>query len=675
MGRSWFDAGAAEFAATNPAAIFGELARQIPFELEQMQRQAWLFEIAHLQAIARHLPESHIWLEFAIPRMGRRADALVMAGGTIFLLEYKVGATSFTRHAMEQVHGYALDLRNFHETSHDRPIIPIVIATEAPAQHIPLIAFDRDGVARPLALSPGDILPAMQQLLRLHSGAPVDPRQWEQGRYRPTPTIIEAAQALFRGHAVEEISRSEAGAENLSRTAEAIQRIVAHSHANAKKSLVFLTGVPGAGKTLAGLNLACARLEVQGEDATFLSGNGPLVEVLREALKRDARRRASAPDPGDPEAQHINTRSPDKFIQNVHHFRDEYLADLTAPSEHVVIFDEAQRAWDETQTSRFMREKRGQTGFSMSEPQFLLSVMDRHPHWCTVICLVGEGQEINRGEAGIGAWIEALANPAFRDWQVHASPHLAANDTLSRGARWLLDERASLDAALHLAVSVRSFRAEQVSAFISALLGEDAAQAASLLPPAERFPIFRTRSLSDARAWLRAHRRAGERAGILASSNALRLKPEGLYVKARPDVAAWFLNDGADVRASNALEDVATEFEVQGLELDWTCVAWDLNLFPTRNGWDFRSFRGTRWQRIADGANQSYLRNAHRVLLTRARQGMVIYVPMGDAEDETRNPDLYDAIDKWLRDCGIPDLSLEITSSPPPIQPISAAVR
>ena len=459
-----------------------------------------------------------------------------------------------------------------------------------------------------------------------------------------------------------EISRSEAGAENLTITAAAIETVVERMKATGGKAICFVTGVPGAGKTLAGLNIACGRMAKDiGEDATFLSGNGPLVDVLREALKRDVRARKGRPTAGDGDARHLAERSPDKLVQNVHHFRDEYIDRSQVPSEHVVVFDEAQRAWNQPMTADFMRKKRGQAGFDQSEPAFLLSVMDRHPDWCVVVCLIGEEQEINRGEAGISEWVRALQGD-LGHWQVHLPPHLFVDGSgLDAELRLHLSQRvATPNAALHLAVSVRSFRAETVSAYVAAVLGTDAETAVASRPATADFPIWRTRDLAAARAWLRDRRRAGERSGLLASSNALRLKPEGLYVKADIDVCNWFLNGTEDVRSSNSLEDAATEFDVQGLELDWTCVAWDLNL-RRDNGWQAREFRGTRWQAIHGDAGvlgrADYVRNAYRVLLTRARQGMVIFVPRGDAADATRPPADYDAVDAWLADCGVAALA------------------
>ena len=666
MQRAYFQASGAELAAADTNAVFGALADGLAtqFAVEPAQRAAWLFEIAHLKDIGRALPDAQIFIEFAIPRMGRRADAIVVTGGLIFVLEYKVGETSFARHAIEQVHGYALDLKNFHLTSHDKTIVPMLIASAAPPQQLGLGFYAADRVHAPLCLAAGDVLPSITRMVAAGDAPPFDAVPWAAGGYRPTPSIIEAAEALYRGHDVTEISRSEAGAENLTKTAAAIEAVVEAMRRSGGKAICFVTGVPGAGKTLAGLNIACGRLARDiGEDATYLSGNGPLVAVLREALRRESRRKATA-NAGDRDAQHVAQRSPDKFVQNVHHFRDEYIAPDHIPSEHVVVFDEAQRAWDRKATVDFMR-KRGHLDFDQSEPAFLLSVMDRRDDWCVVVCLIGEGQEINRGEAGISAWIAALQG-TLRHWKIYLPPQLLAPGSGLDGAqRWALTQRAeTADAGLHLAVSIRSFRAETVSAYVAALLGEDAAAAHAAMPDATRFPILRTRDLATARRWLRGQRRGTERAGLLASSNALRLKPEGIFVKAELDVCNWFLNETLDVRSSNALEDAATEFAVQGLELDWTCVAWDINLrrvvTPGADAaqWQARDFRGSKWQQIRAGEDAigraDYVRNAYRVLLTRARQGMVIFVPRGDSEDPTRSPADYDAVDTWLAACGVP---------------------
>lgn len=419
------------------------------------------------------------------------------------------------------------------------------------------------------------------------------------------------------------------------------------------KSICFVTGVPGSGKTLAGLNVANLRMDAHADEhAVFLSGNGPLVDVLRAALAQDVLQRPR------PEGAKKPTRMQEEkkaaaFIQNIHHFRDDNLGTTHPPVEKVVVFDEAQRAWNVAQTSRFMREKRGQADFNMSEPTFLLSVMDRHDDWCCVICLVGEGQEINSGEVGISEWFTALKE-SFPHWQAHLSEAVVQREP---AAEALLDAgNAQTTSDLHLAVSLRSFRAERVSEFVGHIIEGNASAARSLGNTLAQFEVVLTRDLSAARHWLRSRRRGTERAGLLASSNAIRLKPEGIYVKAKIDPAQWFLAPRDDIRSCDALEDVATEFDVQGLELDWAGVCWDANFRCVNGKWSANSFVGTRWQLVRDVARQRYLANTYRVLLTRARQGMVIFVPKGDVEDHTRRPVFYDETYTYLRACGLPTL-------------------
>lgn len=648
MRRAYTSMPAHEVPRRSDAEIYGQLALELPFAVEPSQRAAWEFQIRHLRSLARELPNAYFFLEFLIPRMGRRADLIVINEGLIFVVEYKLGATGFDRSALNQTYGYGLDLKNFHESSHDLPIIPIAIATAAASLGRKPLIWDADGLAQPLGLAPDELAPAVNHYSRYWGGGHrIDAELWQAGRYRPTPTIIEAAQALYRGHAVDEISRSEAGAENLTKTADYVFGTIENAKANRLKSICFITGVPGSGKTLAGLNLATARQRAHSDEhAVFLSGNGPLVAVLREALAMDAVARAR--ERGERVSKTTEVRNTSAFVQNIHHFRDEALATDYPPVERVAIFDEAQRAWDAAQTSKFMLQKRGQHGFTMSEPAFLLSAMDRHPDWCTIVCLVGGGQEINTGEAGIDEWLRALTE-GFRHWDVHLSDKLNVHG----------DVQAKLTQThrLHLATSIRSFRAERLSDFVGEIVDGSATVAHELFSALRSFPICVTRDLDAARAWLRQRRRGSERAGILASSNALRLKPHGIFIKIGIEPEKWFLSPSDDVRSSDALEDAASEFEVQGLELDWTCVCWDANFVRSDGAWDARQFKGTAWQRVSDARRRKYIANAYRVLLTRARQGMIIFVPPGDHVDPTRPPALYDGVFEYLRECGVPALN------------------
>lgn len=655
--RAWYQASIAEFLRSEPNLIIGQLATNGGFALLTTQRDAWLAQINFLQ---NHLADlrGNILFEFTIPRMGRRIDVVLLIGPIVFVIEFKVGEKAFDRAGIDQVWDYALDLKNFHHASHAVSLVPILVATEATESEPLKLQADDDRVYRPISVHCGCFRRVLNQVIQTVDGETLDPQTWTAAPYHPTPTIVEAARALYAQHSVEAIARFDAGAQNLRLTSQRIEELVCEAQEKGLKLICFVTGVPGAGKTLVGLNVATQhREENQPTHAVFLSGNGPLVAVLREALTRDEVQRRK--NQGDKVRKVEAGKSVKAFIQNVHHFRDDALVDSGAPAEHVVIFDEAQRAWNLRQTASFMQRKKNQPGFSQSEPEFLISCMDRHNDWAVVICLVGGGQEINTGEAGIEAWLEAV-NAKFPHWQMYISARLADSEYASGKALEAVQQRRGthLEKDLHLAVSMRSFRAENVSAFIKALLDCEKEQAKEAFTQlSKRYPIAITRDLDLAKQWIRSNARGSERYGLVASSKALRLKPHAIDIRANVDPVHWFLNDRDDTRSSYYLEDAATEFQVQGLELDWTCVTWDADLRFAGQEWSFHDFRGSRWCNIAKPDIKNYLRNAYRVLLTRARQGMVIFVPAGETSDPTRSPSFYDATFDYLAELGIPKLT------------------
>ena len=558
MHDSYYSAPISEFLRTPDNSVLGQLARAHHHDLENRQRNAWIEQITWLKAAFANEPYGHIFFEFSIPRMGKRADVVLIQNGMIFVIEFKIGADTFDRAAIDQAHDYGLDLKNFHLGSHDLPIVPVLVATQAEAMPTEPRWAD-DLVAEPILVGANGLADALAfQTPQASAAGDVDVSTWRNSGYRPTPTIIEAAEALYRRHAVEEISRSDAGAKNLQATSDRIAEIIEASKRTGRKSICFITGVPGAGKTLAGLNIAAKRAERhEDEHAVFLSGNGPLVDVLREALARDQMARDNVPIG---EAR----RRVKTFIQNIHHFRDYYLGRDEVPIEKVVVFDEAQRAWTSAKAGSFMKERHGLTDFDMSEPEFLVSVMDRHPDWCTIVCLIGGGQEINTGEAGLVEWLTALQQ-RFPDWLVHASSLLEDRHyTISSDAKTLLAApHIQKHPELHLGVSMRSFRAEQLSTFVSQVLEGDADGAEQTLAQLkDRYPIVLTRDLTKARNWLRSQARGTERYGLVASSGGYRLRPEGIHVKVKIDAATWFLNDESDVRSSYYLEEVATQFDI-----------------------------------------------------------------------------------------------------------------
>jgi hypothetical protein len=644
----------ATFLSASTETILGHLVQASEGAVDLDQRNAWTQEIEILKdAVGRRA--GTIFLEFSVPRLASRIDAVLVDGSAVFPIEFKCVTGEHARAGLDQVWDYALDLKNFHEGSHEAPILPVLVTTGAQHSDVTWPPPHSDGVRPPIRCNARTLGQVLEHGLSLVGGCPLDPVAWGRSRYEPTPTIIEAARALYGRHSVDAISRHDAGAVNLSVTSRTLERIIEDSGRRRGKAIVFVTGVPGAGKTLVGLNVATQRRRPDDPThAVYLSGNGPLVAVLREALTRDDLERRKRTDPRARKgavAQEVK-----QFIQNVHHFRDEGVRNrIDAPFDHVVIFDEAQRAWDSRKTADFMRRRKKVANFDQSEPEFLLSYMDRREDWAVVICLVGGGQEIHNGEGGISAWLDAVRGK-FPHWLAYISPELADSEYAAGSALEKLEGhgRVETDSGLHLAVSLRSFRTERLSSFVKCLLDREIGPARDTLARLrDRYPIALTRDLQQAKSWIRARARGSERCGLLASSNAYRLKPHAIDVRVDVDPVQWFLSPPTDTRSSNYLEDAATEFQIQGLEVDWSCVTWDADLRYSTEGWRHHSFRGDGWNSVRRPELQQYLVNAYRVLLTRARQGMVLFIPPGDTNDPTRPPDVYDRTCDYLAELGI----------------------
>lgn len=654
MKRAYYSNEIQDFLLEPESNILGELtANHSNRTLEELQIYAWRRQIAILKIQLKGF-HGKIYFEFAIPRMGKRVDNIVIINDVAFIVEFKVGDGGYEKHAVEQVIDYTVDLKNFHEGSHCAKLIPVLVATNA-ANFIEPIA---DVVCyKTVAKSNQHNFSETLKNFINYDITPIDIDYWENSIYKPTPTIVEAAQALYKGHNVKEITRSDSGTINLSKTADCINSVIEKSKSNKSKSICFVTGVPGAGKTLAGLNIAVERMKAdEDEHAVFLSGNGPLVDVLREALTRDEV--LTAKENGEKLTKKQAAIKANAFIQNIHHFRDDNLLSDKAPIERVVVFDEAQRAWTNEQVSSFMKRKKGVENFNKSEPEFLIDVMNRHSDWCTIVCLIGGGQEINTGEAGLGEWVNSLKNH-FPNWNIHYSDLILGSDNYIKSEeakKWLIETGIS-EKELHLAVSVRSFRSEKLSDFIHELLNVEIENSQNTyLEIEELYPIVVTRNLEKAKHWLRKQARGSERIGLIGSSGAKRLRPLGIDVKNEISAPNWFLNNNQDIRSSYFLEEVATEFDIQGLEIDWACVAWGGNFYMNNNGWKYQSFKGSKWQNINKEIDKEYLKNTYRVLLTRARQGMVIFIPESNSNDHTRPKEFYDYTFEYLKKIGIREI-------------------
>ncbi len=630
-------------ALTNQAA-----QRRLTGAVDNQQIAAWRESLTWLANAGRELLAEHpaasgwtVCLEYEIPRRSGRIDAVLLADDLIFVLEFK--STRVDSQARRQAEDYALELFDFHQASQTRRLFPIACGARSRQEIAPLDAGT--GVAACSTCPPAGLAATILAAHATHHQAEralLDHEAWLGSPYHPTPTIIEAARALYAGHAIRELSQSEASAEHLRRTQEAVEAVVREARARRRRAICFLTGIPGAGKTLAGLNV------VHGLDAnlkaTFLSGNGPLVQVLQAVLAQDLSRREGL-------TQSDAKRRATTLVTNVHRWIDEYVdkKPYELPHEDVVVFDEAQRAWSREQSKR-------KFGRDASEPEAMLEVMSRRDT-AVVVGLVGGGQEINTGEAGLSEWGRALAS-RFTDWDIVVSPtmtsgELQAGSTLFPRAEDVPEERLTTHPDLHLAVTQRSFRAEQLSEWVELVLAGQADEASRLMEELQRYPMVMTRDLARARDWLRERNRGLRRCGLLASSGARRLRQDGVTVREQHSAVDWFLKPADDVRSSSFLELPMTEFGVQGLEVDWACVAWGGDLTRDREGWLIRDFKGTRWQEVRKTERRAYAINRYRVLLTRAREGMVIWVPRGNPEDETRDPARQQSVWEYLARCGL----------------------
>lgn len=661
--RAFYSATINDFLSESTNSILAKIVRNNPYDLNDLQRDAWIKEIEILKKNLWGINIGRVILEYNIPRMGKRIDCILLCKGIVFVLEFKVGATVHRKSTDDQVMDYALDLKNFQKSCQDKIIIPISISTEAPPSKGHVLLYE-DGVAKPVRINADGLASVINEVSVKYQRNDFDYHEWEHSDYMPTPTIVEAAQALYNNHNVQEITRADAGAKNLTETISAIKEIIQKSKAKHEKSIIFVTGVPGAGKTLVGLNLASEMHNSENEEhAVFLSGNLPLVTVLQEALARDKVMQKHAA--GNKIKKATALREVVSFIQIIHKYRDEYVGNKRIPTDGVVIFDESQRAWTKDEIASFMARKKGIKNFEHSEPEFLISTVNRRMGWGVIVCLVGGGQEINKGEAGLPEWFDSLKR-SFKDWKVYVSDNLKDEEYL-RGRSWEeITESINpiIDNRLHLSTSMRSFRSEKVSLFVKQMLDCEVDQAKkTFLEISDSYPICITRDLNTAKKWVVNKSRGNERYGILASSNAARLKPEGIYyAKDRSSIAPeiWFLNGKDDIRSSYFLEVVASEFETQGLELDFAIVGWDAD-FRMENG-KFKCYSMSNrktppnWSPIKSENNKRYLKNAYRVLLTRARQGFIIYVPIGDRADATRWPEYYDQTYEYLKSLGLTEI-------------------
>lgn len=658
--------------------IVGRLVKQA-FDINKEQANAWENQITELQQRLKECDiEGDIIFEYDIVRLGKRIDVILLIRHMVFSLEFKNGKDIFTAQDAQQAEDYAIDIKNFHKESADLYVCPILIATNAVRYPKPQscgcypdkqVHLQRENIET--------LIPKIKEIASLYGDdRKIDFYKWFNSPYYPTPTIIEAAVEAYSSHNLSRIAQSEAGQENINRCESKIYEIIEYAKSQKKKCVCFVTGVPGAGKTLVGLDVVVNSLNNANDLSVYLSGNGPLIEVLREALKksveskdrdreaiwkrakRSAGRSAVVPKPEKLFSKQTQTAI-NALIQSSYAFKKDNASHREPTPERILVFDEAQRVWNQEK----MMQKHSDPMMAVSEPKLLYSIMDRHQDWSVMICLVGLGQDIYDGEVGINEWFRCGIEE-FREWELFYSPLIFSQveDKNINQEMILSCDRCHQIDELHLKTSIRSFRADKQCQFVDFLLDNNPKEAKEIYQQIKaKYPLYITRDYALAKKWVRAQVRGSQRSGILACSSAQRLKPEGIYVQTEMDVKNWFLAPSNDLRSSNMLEVVASEFKVQGLEIDWAVVCWDADLRRGNNGaeWDHYSFRGTRWNKRNKPEQKRYLLNSYRVLLTRARQGMVLFVPKGVAPDEdpTRDFSFYDGIYDYLISCGIQELN------------------
>lgn len=657
-GKAYYCNSIPGFIRDKSESIIGQLVKH-SFEVNKEQSDAWDNQISELQnRLEESGMEGDIIFEYDIVRLGKRIDVILLIRHMVFSLEFKNGKNAFVAQDAQQAEDYAIDIKNFHKESEDLYVCPILIATDAPQyKKEQLLECYPD---KQIFLQRENIetfTPKVAQIVAKYGeDKEIDFEKWFNSPYHPTPTIIAAAVEAYTSHDISQIAQSEAGQENIDKCEKRINEIVEYARNNKKKCVCFVTGVPGAGKTLVGLDVVAKNLNKGKENlSVYLSGNGPLVEVLREALKQSVKeklRRESKETKRETEVA-INA-----LIQSSYAFKNDNARNHNVTPEHIMIFDEAQRVWNQEKMSR---KHNKDDLLSVSEPSLLYRIMDRHKDWAVMICLVGLGQDIYDGEVGINEWFRCGISE-YKNWEMFYSAEIFSQveDKEIDFAMIKGCSRCHEVTELHLKTSIRSFRADKQSKFVDYLLGNSPENAKEVYDEiVKRYPIYVTRDIDVAKKWAKKQVRGSQRCGVLACSSAQRLKPEGIYVPTEIDVKNWFLAPTTDLRSSNMMEVVASEFKVQGLEIDWAVVCWDADLRrKNREEWDYYNFRGTRWMHRNKGEQQRYLVNSYRVLLTRARQGMVIFVPKGvdEEEDYTRKRQFYDDIYEYLLKCGLKTL-------------------
>ena len=672
MKRSYYSRDFVTFRGESHDQVFGEISKNDHYHTTlDTQKRAWSKQIEVLQKL--NLDIDRILFEYSIPRMGRRVDNVLFYQGVVYLLEFKVGSDKYEAANLQQVEGYALDLKYFQEGSRDRLLVPILVSTNAQDYENKIELDEEYNYCKPLRANSTNLQDVIVRVSQeFHENHNLDPLEWENSKYSPTPTIIEASQALYGKHTVNEITRSDADGNAFVHTSECVKKIIEESKTKSKKNLIFVTGVPGSGKTLVGLDVASKYQDTDSnERAVYICGTYTLIQIIQEALVRNyvenAEKEGKKRDSKTGKKitkTFVRKEKIEALFQFLPKYREEIVTHSPDPEERIVIFDEAQRMWNKEKFDSEIQQKLHVEPMGKSETDVLIEHMDKHDGWAVIICLIGGGQEIHEGEDGVSEWVKSIKNK-FPHWGIHLPTEFISSKYLGNAA---VEE--SLDGVdknfkdeLHLKTATRSFRAKYFSKFVNHLLDKETSEARRLMEEfnkskdTEKFHLLITRDLQTAKNWVKKKSRVNQRYGLFMNTKGLRLQAEGLVNRGQQgfDAIAWWLDPKEYVDSSLALEIPCTEFFAQGLEVDWAIFAWDACFRPNNSDWDYMKFVRKEWRNIEKEVDRKYLKNSFRVLLTRARQGMIIFVPKGDPNDKTRLPEFYDGIYNYLKEIGIED--------------------
>ena len=660
MLRSFYSESFDCFLKENQQSILGKLLQNDPYSTLNTQKDAWKRQIDILQKKLSTIQIDRILFEYTIPRMGRRVDNILFYKGVVYLLEFKVGSDLYKNADLKQVEGYALDLKYFQGGSRNCKLIPILVCTNAPDVNNSVEM--KDDICKPLKSNGDNLEQIILEVSKRFDEPELDSVSWEQSLYNPTPTIIEASQALYADHAVEEITRNDREGEAFTKASKTIEQIISDSEKESKKSLIFLTGVPGSGKTLVGLDVASKFQNIkENHHSVYVCGTSALIHVIQEALVRDKHSRLK--DTDNEETKESIRKEVEVLFQVILHYRKSVITEEAPAREKIVVFDEAQRMWDQHEADKNIQQM-GLPPKQKSEPDLLIEHMDKSHDWAVILCLLGGGQEINKGEDGLVEWLKSIKNN-FPHWHVYAAPEIKTKEYLGNQSSSILEipNKQFLE-ELHLKTSTRSFKAENFSKLINHLLERETAESQEIVREFnqknenEKYHLLLTRDFQTAKKWVKNQTRGNERCGLFTTALSHRLWPEGIVKRGQREFneLGWWLDDENYIDSSFSLEIPCTEFFSQGLELDWSIFAWDACLRPNNSDWDYLRFKRSRWEKINDEKKQQYLKNAFRVLLTRARQGMIIFVPKGDINDLSRLPKFYDGIYNYLKEIGIKEI-------------------